>query len=154
MKKRAFEADEEQEARESRASSPSPSLATRPPERTEPTPRGRTAIALVLASWLVPLWMIVSLVRRSETEPGTQALHRVLTIASVLLLGAGMGLAIRAIDRARKDARIRRRLALAALLLSLLTPVVWMSELTLAFQLFVARERIDAASDASSPPSE
>jgi hypothetical protein len=42
----------------------------------------------------------------------------------------------------------------AALILSLLTPVVWMGELTLAFQLFVARERIDAASDASSSAAE
>ena len=145
MKKRAFEDDEVEER--------APSAA--PPARTEPAPHARTAVGLVMISWLVPLWMLVAIADGTEHEPATQSLHRTLTIASVTLLLAGMGLAIRAIDRARKDRRIRRRLAVAALLLSLLTPVVWMSELTLAWEMFLTREQMDAeATDASSPSAE
>jgi DMSO/TMAO reductase YedYZ heme-binding membrane subunit len=146
MKKRAFE-DDEIEQRE-------PSAAP-PPARTEPAPYARTAMGLVLLGWLVPLWMLVAIADGTQNEPGTQSLHRVLTVASVTLLLVGMGLAIRGIDRARKDGRIRRRLAVAALLLSLLTPVVWMSELTLAWEMFLARERLEPdAVDASSPSAE
>lgn len=117
----------------------------KPPPRTEPAPYARTAIALVLSSWLVPLGMLVSLLRYTEDDPGTHALHRALTVASLALLGVGLGLAVRAIDRARKDARIRRRLPIAALVLGVVTPVVWTSELVLAFEMFEMREQLDAA---------
>jgi chromate transport protein ChrA len=148
MKKRAFDASED-EASEPAGEKPPP------PPRTEPAPRARTAIALVLASWVVPLWMLVSLFRYAEDEPDTMALHRVLSLTSLALLAIGMALAVRAIDRSRKDPRMRRRLAIAGLVLSLLTPVVWASELVLAWEVFLARERLDAAdADGSSAPAE
>lgn len=144
MKKRAFDRDElEQDEASGEASTP--------PARTEPAPRARTAIALVLASWVVPLWMLVSLFRYAEDDPTTMAVHRVLTITSIVLLTAGLALSVRGIDRARKDPRVRRRLAIAGLVLSLLTPVVWASELVLAWNVFLTRERLDAAQQTEEP---
>lgn len=146
MKKRAFDASEAEE---------SEPAGEKPPPRTEPAPRTRTAVAVVLASWILPLWMLVSLFRHAEDDPDTMALHRVLSLTSLALLTIGMGLAVRAIDRSRKDPRMRRRLAIAGLVLSLLTPLVWASELVLAWEVFVARERLDAAEDhGSSAPAE
>lgn len=149
MKKRAFDADEVDDAREQSAPADASS-----PERTEPAPRARTAIGLVLLSWLVPLGMLVSLLSYSEGEPGTQVLHRVLTVVSVGLLASGLALAVRALVTARRDPRIRQRLAVAGLLLSLLTPVVWASELMFAWQMFLTREELDSQLDASSSDAE
>jgi hypothetical protein len=156
MKKRAFDASEAE------ASAPSGETSGETPRsvpRTEPAPFARAAIALVLASWIVPLWMLVSIVRYVEEEPDTMALHRGLTFASVALLGGGLGLSIRAIGRARADPRMRRRLAVAGLMLSLLTPVVWASELMFAWRMVVVRASLEeggaaAEGDGSSPPGE
>ena len=142
-KKRAFDAEEPE------------GDAAPTPARTEPAPLARTAMALVLASWIVPLRMIWSIVQYAEDEPGTRALHRALTISSVALLLGGLGLGVRGILRARADGRVRRRLAIAVVVLSVLTPVVWASELQLAWQTFLTRERLDAAAyHASSAPAE
>lgn len=135
MKKRAFDEEESVPTQEAPA-----------PERTEPTPRGRTAIALITLSWVMPLGVIVSLLSYSEFDSAT--LHRTLTLLSIGLLLTGLGLAIRAIDLARKNPRLRRRLAYAALLLGILTPLVWTSELAFAYEMFVMREHLDAAADA------
>jgi hypothetical protein len=147
VKKRAFETEDAEDARQTPA----------PPPRTEPAPHQAAAIGLILLSWVLPLGMVVSLFRYAETEPTTLVVHRALALTSFALLLAGLGLAIRAIDRARRDPRMRRRLAIAALLLGIATPFVWMSELVLAFRVFVVREQLDAAAtegDASSPPAE
>ncbi len=137
MKKRAFEGDTEQVADSASAPPAAP--------RTEPAPYARTSIAILVLSWLVPLGMFVSILHYTEFDPSTQLLHRTLSVTSLALLLVGLGLAVRAIDLARKNARMRRRLAVAALILGLLTPVVWLSELVLAWELYVTRERLDAA---------
>ena len=136
MKKRAFDEDESVE----------PAVLA---ERTEPTPRGRTAIALVLASWVLPLGLLGAIFTYSEDDPSVHIVNRVLTLASLALLVAAMALAVRAMDVARRNPNVRRRLAIAALLLSALTPIVWVAEVALAFRVYVVRERLDAAEDAA-----
>ena len=140
MKKRAFEDDERE------------SLAEVVPARTEPTPQGRTAMALVVVSWLLPLTFVRSVLEYAEDEPSMQLVHRVLVLTAILLLLAATGLAVRAIDLARKDRRIRRRLAIATLVLALFTPVVWFAEVLLAFRVYVVRERRDHAAAADTGP--
>ena len=143
MKKRAFDEDESVEP-------------ARSPERTEPTPRGRTAMALVLASWLLPLGLLRAIFTYSEDDPTVHIVNRVVTLGSFALLLASMALAVRAMDVARRDPRVRRRLAIATLVLGALTPIVWVAEVTLAFRVYLVRERLDAAHDdaATSPPGE
>lgn len=141
MKKRAFDEDEE----EAQAA---------PPEsaRTEPAPRAALAMGLVLTSWLLPLSMVVSVFRGSEEEPSTQLAHRVITIASIGLALASLALAIRALDAARRDPRVRRRLAASALALGLLSPIVWGAELVLAMRVYLVRERLAAEEAAAAAP--
>lgn len=134
-KKRAFEADEV-ETEEAPASSA--------PLRTEPTPRWRTAIALVLASWVLPLGMLVSLFTYAEEEHAVQLAHRALLATAILLLLAGMGLGVRGIDLARKDPRLRRVLAIWALILGVSTPVVWVAEALFGMRVLAVRDRLDA----------
>jgi len=148
LKRRGFDADEID------AQGPGPL-------RTEPAPHTGRAIALIFASWVLPLWIFVSLFNSVEQEPMTRSLHTALVVTSMALLLVGMGLAIRAIDLSRKNPRMRRRLAVAGFLLAVATPVVWATELTLAWEVLLTRERLDAqadanaeAGDASSSPAE
>jgi hypothetical protein len=148
-KKRAFDAEEIAEE--------APSEAPPAPERTQLPPHARTSIAIVVASWLLPLGMLASILGYSEGDDATRLVHRGISIGCLALLLLGLGFAIRAIDAARKDGRIRRRLAYAALLLGLFTPVVWASELAFAYELYLAREELDSAeagADGSSTPAE
>ena len=109
-------------------------------------------MALVLTSWLLPIRVLYSLLTYSEEEPSTRLLHRIITITSVSLVLVGLGLAIRGIDAARKNPRARRRLAYAALVTGLLTPLVWATELALAFRMVEVRTRLDSSAD-TTPPS-
>lgn len=142
-KKRAFD---ETEAEDAAAQDQTPA-----PVPSEPAPLARVSVALVLTSWTLPLGTWVSVLRYAEEEPGTLAFHRVLTIGSLLLLAAGAALATRAILRARRDPRIRRRLAVAAIVLSLLTPVVWASEVLFALEMLAQRDLLDAAAEGDAP---
>jgi hypothetical protein len=106
---------------------------------------------------MLPLGFVRSIFAYAEDEEATIALHRVLAIGAILLLLGAAGLAVRAIELARKDRRIRRPLAIAALLLVLLTPLVWFAEALLVVRVYVVRERLDRAAAeaaASSPPGE
>jgi len=141
-KKRAFDADEV-ETEEAPASSA--------PLRTEPTPRGRTAIALVLVSWVLPLGMLVSLFTYAEEDHAVQLAHRALLATAILLLLAGMGLGVRGIDLARKDPRLRRVLAIWALILGVSTPVVWVAEALFGMRVLAVRDRLDAEAAEDAP---
>jgi TRAP-type uncharacterized transport system fused permease subunit len=132
VKKRAFDDDEREAGGDA-------------PARTEPTPRGRTAIALVLSSWVLPLVFVRSVFVYAEEDPTTTLVHRALTVVSIGLLLTAAGLGVRAIDLARKDRRIRRRLAIATLVLAVFTPLVWFAEVLLALEVYVVRERLDRA---------
>lgn len=152
MKKRGFDDDE--------LSEPAAAPAT---PRTEPAPHAGKAIGLILASWALPLWIVWSVFDRVEHELSTRRLHTAIAVVSVALVLAGLGVAIRAIDLARKNARMRRRLAYGAVVLGIATPLVWAGELALAFDVFLTRERLDAENaaqadgstgDASSAPAE
>ena len=145
MKKRGFDADEIAEQSDA------------PPERTEPAPHAGKAIVVLLASWVLPLSIIVSILTSSEQLQAVRVMHTVIAVVSGALLLVGMGLSIRAIDQTRKNIRMRRRLAYAAFVLALVTPVVWGSELTLAWEVFLTRESLAAetgdAGDGSARPS-
>jgi hypothetical protein len=136
-KKRAFEPGEGQPEKDE------PAL-----PRTEPAPRARTAIALVFGSWFLPLGMFVSIFRYALDEPATIWTHRALTLATLALFGAGAALGVRAVLAARRDPRVRYRLGVAAVLLAVLTPVVWTSELALAWETFVTGERLRMEAEA------
>jgi hypothetical protein len=146
VKKRGFDADEIAEQGDA------------PPERTEPAPHAGKAVALLLVSWVLPLAIVVSVLTSSEQLQAVRVMHTVIAVVSGALLLVGMGLSIRAIDQTRKGIRMRRRLAYAAFVLALVTPVVWGGELTLAWEVFLTRESLAAetgdAGDASSAPAE
>jgi hypothetical protein len=142
MKKRAFDDEEEEDARAA------------PPEsaRTEPAPRAGLAMGLVLTGWLLPLTMVVSVFRGVEDDPTVVLVHRAITLVSIALALVSLGLAIRALDAARRDPRVRRRLAGAALALGLLSPIVWGAELVLAMRVYLVRERLAAEQAAAAAP--
>jgi hypothetical protein len=127
-----------------RAFDPEPTSAESVP-RTEPTPHGRTSIALVLASWAMPLAYAISIFVHFDDDPSMALVHRVVALLAIGLLLGSSGLAVRAIDLARKNPRLRRRLAIATLVLAVFTPVVWFAEVVLAMEVLIVRERVDAS---------
>ena len=112
--------------------------------RVETPRRARWALWCVVGAWSLPLVAVVDAFLGIELGAVATWVQRIAGLGAIALALTAIGLALGALAEARRSPRIRRGPAIAALLLALLSSVVWMAELAFAFRVALVREVIAA----------